>query len=77
MFATTRLPEQANLSQAITRMVLLIHQFDGGLPRRGSCQIGLSRVCKPQAGGSILLASSSVNSCFKEYSAFHKTQISE
>jgi len=56
--ATTLLPEQANPSRSIKRMALRIHQFFLLLARRGSCQAALNRVCKPQAGGSIPLASS-------------------
>lgn len=58
--ATTLLPEQDKPGQPITRMVLPIRQFFLGLALRGSCQIGLSRVCKPQVEGSIPLASSNL-----------------
>ena len=46
--ATTLLPEQANPSRSIKRAVLLTRQFFFVLALRGSCQIDLSRVCKPQ-----------------------------
>ena len=69
--ATTLLPEQAKPGRSITRMVLPIRQFFLGLALRGSCQIGLSRVCKPQVGGSIPLASSWIKTCsFPQISFF-------
>ncbi len=48
-----------------TGQAIPTHQEDGSsdssvflvLARRGSCQVGQNRVCKPQVGGSIPLAS--------------------
>ena len=53
--ATTLLPEQANPSRSIKRMILRNLQISLGLALRGSCQAALNRVCKPQVGQAVLL----------------------